>query len=95
MHIQKVGIRQFRGKLTTFLEGDGTVAITRHGQTVGYYIPAHLSRKESDLIALSRAAAQFDALLASSDAPQDELVSALKQSRRRRNVHQYETVHPH
>jgi PHD/YefM family antitoxin component YafN of YafNO toxin-antitoxin module len=37
----KVGIREFREKLASYvLESDTPVAITRHGDTVGYYIPA-------------------------------------------------------
>ena len=41
----KVGIREFREKLATYLlETDETVAITRHGDTVGYYIPARSER---------------------------------------------------
>lgn len=37
----KVGIREFRKKLVSYvLESDAPVAITRHGNTVGYYIPA-------------------------------------------------------
>jgi antitoxin (DNA-binding transcriptional repressor) of toxin-antitoxin stability system len=44
----KVGIREFREKLASYLlETDETVAITRHGDTVGYYIPAR--RKRNDL----------------------------------------------
>lgn len=36
----KVGVRKFRQKLATYLlETDDAVAITRRGDTVGYYIP--------------------------------------------------------
>ena len=41
METLKVGIREFRDKLASYLlESDVPVAITRHGDTVGYYIPA-------------------------------------------------------
>jgi hypothetical protein len=37
----KVGIREFRDKLACYLfESDLPAAITRHRDTVGYYIPA-------------------------------------------------------
>lgn len=37
----KVGMREFRDNLATYLlESDSPVAITRHGDTVGYFIPA-------------------------------------------------------
>ena len=75
MQTQKVGIREFREKLTTFLEAPGPVAITRHGETVGYYIPARSSTSAAHLASLRSAAAQLDVLLASSGATEDELVS--------------------
>jgi hypothetical protein len=45
----KVGIREFREKLANYLlESDVPVAITRHADTVGYYIPARRKRTETD-----------------------------------------------
>ena len=84
MQTQKVGIREFREKLTTFLESPGPVAITRHGETVGYYIPAKSSRSAAHLASLRSAAAKLDALLASSGATEDELVSEFREARRSR-----------
>jgi antitoxin (DNA-binding transcriptional repressor) of toxin-antitoxin stability system len=83
---QKVGIREFRERLSTFLEASGPVAITRHGETVGYYIPARASKNAAHLAALRTAAAQLDALLAASAATEDELVSEFKEARRRRKA---------
>ena len=41
MEALKVGMREFRDKLATYLlESESPVAITRHGDTVGYFIPA-------------------------------------------------------
>jgi PHD/YefM family antitoxin component YafN of YafNO toxin-antitoxin module len=82
MQTQKVGIREFREKLTTFLEASGPVAITRHGETVGYYIPARASKSSAHLAALRKAAAQLDALLAASGGGEDELVNDFKEARR-------------
>ena len=84
MQTQKVGIREFRERMASFLEGPGPVAITRHGETVGFYIPAKPSRKASNLAALRKAAAQLDALLTSSGATEDELVSEFREARRSR-----------
>ncbi len=36
---RSVGIREFRGQLSSFLESTTPVAITRHGETVGFYVP--------------------------------------------------------
>ena len=84
MQTQKVGIREFRERLATFLESSGPIAITRHGETVGYYIPARPSKNAAHLAALRTAAAQLDALLAASGATEEELVSEFKQARRRK-----------
>lgn len=83
MHAQKVGIREFREKLASFLEASVPVAVTRHGETIGYYIPAHPGKKTADLDALRRAARQLDALLAASGATEDELVNEFKEARRK------------
>ena len=84
MQTQKVGIREFRERLATFLEASGPVAITRHGETVGYYIPARPSKDAAHVAALRTAAAQLDALLAASGATEDELVNDFKEARRSR-----------
>ena len=55
MEALKVGIREFREKLASYLlESDVPVAITRHGDTVGYYIPARHKRAETERAALER-----------------------------------------
>lgn len=56
METQKVGIREFRDKLASYLlESDFPVAITRHGDTVGYYIPARRKRSDAERAALQEA----------------------------------------
>ena len=84
MQPQKVGIREFRERLATFLEASGPVAITRHGETVGYYVPARPSKDVAHVVALRTAAAQLDALLATSGATENELVNDFKEARRSR-----------
>ena len=86
MQTQKVGIREFRERLATFLVASEPVAITRHGETVGYYIPARPTKKAADLAALRAAAAQLDKLLASTGASEDELVDEFREARRGRKV---------
>ena len=79
----KVGIREFREKLTTYLlESDKPVAITRHGDTVGYYIPARHSRPEAEIESLKKAAARLDKMLAAHDVDEDELVREFQRRRR-------------
>ncbi len=40
MATQIVGVREFRENLSSYIESDAAVAITRHGDAVGVYIPA-------------------------------------------------------
>lgn len=79
----KVGIREFREKLTTYLlESDKPVAITRHGDTVGYYIPARQSQPETEIASLKHAAARLDKMLAAHDVQEDELVREFQRRKR-------------
>ena len=64
MDTPKVGIREFRDKLATYvLESDTPVAITRHGDTVGYFIPARRKRSEAEKAALEEAAERWQRIL--------------------------------
>ena len=84
MQPPKIGIREFRERLATFLEASGPVAITRHGETVGYYIPARPNKTAAHLSALRKAAEQLDALLTASGSSEDDLVNEFKKARRSR-----------
>jgi PHD/YefM family antitoxin component YafN of YafNO toxin-antitoxin module len=78
----RVGIRDFRENLATYvLESDTPVAITRHGDTVGYFIPARRKRSDADRAALKEAAARLDALLAANGVTEEELVADFKRWR--------------
>jgi len=75
----RVGIREFRAKLAQYLlETDTPIAITRHGDTVGFFIPARPKQTEADRAALKDAAERFDRLLAESGVTEDELVADFK-----------------
>ena len=80
METLKVGIREFREKLASYLlETDTPVAITRHGDTVGNYIPARRKRSEADRTALREAAARLQELLTAEGISEVEI---LKDSKR-------------
>jgi PHD/YefM family antitoxin component YafN of YafNO toxin-antitoxin module len=82
METLKVGIREFRDKLASYLlESDVPVAITRHGDTVGYYIPARRKRTEADRAALKEAASRLQAVLAAEGISEDEILKDFKQWR--------------
>ncbi len=60
METVKVGMREFRDKLATYLlDADTPVAITRHGDTVGYFIPARRKRSDADKAALKEASSRW------------------------------------
>jgi PHD/YefM family antitoxin component YafN of YafNO toxin-antitoxin module len=78
----KVGIREFREKLANYLlETDVPVAITRHGDTVGYYIPARRKRAEADRAALKEVASRLRAALAAEGISEEEILKDFKQWR--------------
>ena len=75
MEAVKIGIREFRDKLSTYLlESEAPVAITRHGDTVGYYIPTRRKRGEADRAALREAAAQIQTSMAAQGITEDEIL---------------------
>jgi PHD/YefM family antitoxin component YafN of YafNO toxin-antitoxin module len=82
METVKIGIREFREKLASYLlESDAPVAITRHGDTVGYYIPARRKRSESDRAALKEAASRWQEVLAAEGIDENEAVRGFKKWR--------------
>ena len=82
MEVVKVGIREFRDKLATYLlESDSPVAITRHGDTVGYFIPARRKRTEADKEALREAAIRWQEILDAEGISEDEAIADFKQWR--------------
>ncbi len=68
-----VGVREFREDWAEYLAAPRPVAITRHGQTVGYYVPAHGRVDEQELVALKQAVGQLEALLAEHGLGEDEV----------------------
>jgi PHD/YefM family antitoxin component YafN of YafNO toxin-antitoxin module len=79
METQRIGIREFRDNLATYLlESDAPVAITRHGDTVGYYIPARRKRTESERAALQEAASRWQEILAAEGIAEDDVIRDFK-----------------
>ena len=78
----KVGVREFREQIASFLESDTPVAVTRRGETLGVYVPTRRKRpKSADLSELKAAADRLAEALA--DLDEEELVTEFKQLRRR------------
>lgn len=78
----KVGVREFRERIASFLEADSPVAVTRRGETVGVYVPTR--RKHPKAAELSELKAAADRLAkALSDVDEEEIVTEFKEVRRR------------
>ena len=76
-----VGIREFREDMAQYLDSPVPVAITRHGRTVGYYVPARGKVDEEELRGLKRAVEQLATLLADQGISEEEVVSAFRARR--------------
>jgi len=82
METLKIGIREFREKLAGYLESGMPLAITRHGETLGFYIPARKRSRKAELEAMRAAAKDLDEMIASWGASEDELMEEYKGIRR-------------
>jgi antitoxin (DNA-binding transcriptional repressor) of toxin-antitoxin stability system len=82
METEKVAIREFRENLAGYLESGRTIAITRHGETVGFFIPAQKRTRKAELAAMRAAARELDAMIAAWGASEDELMREYKAIRR-------------
>lgn len=81
MEATKVGIREFRADLAEYIASSTPVAVTRHGQTVGYFIPTQ-GRVDADLAALKEASKTLDQMLAAQGVDVDALVADFKAVRK-------------
>ncbi len=85
MEALKVGIREFRSQLPHYLlEAGQPVAITRHGETIGYYIPSRETEPIADIAALKAVAAKLDALLKSAQVDPEVVVANFTARRRKK-----------
>ena len=81
METSSVGIREFRAALAEYIDGDTPVTVTRHGQTVGLFVPLRRPSAE-DLKRLEAAAAKFRKAMPLSDDDVEEMVADFDALRR-------------
>jgi PHD/YefM family antitoxin component YafN of YafNO toxin-antitoxin module len=74
METKSVGIREFRAGLAEFIDNKQPVAVTRHGQTVGFFIPT-ARPSQVDLQALRDAADKLEAVMSLSE---DDVEAAVR-----------------
>jgi hypothetical protein len=85
MEATKVGIREFRAGMAEFIASSTPVAVTRHGQTIGYFIPTH-GQAEADVASLKKASKTLDRMLAAKSVDVDSVVADFKTVRRKANA---------
>ena len=81
METEKIGMREFRENLAGYLESGKTLAITRHGETLGFYIPAQKRSRNAEVEAMRAAAKDLDALIAAWGTSEDKLMEEYKEIR--------------
>jgi antitoxin (DNA-binding transcriptional repressor) of toxin-antitoxin stability system len=81
METIKVGIREFRADMAEYIASSTPVAVTRHGQTVGYFIPTQ-GQVDADIAALKKASKTLDQMLAVQDVDIDAVVADFKVARK-------------
>lgn len=82
METLKIGIRECCDKLATYLlESETPLAITRHGDTVGNFIPARRKPSELERMALEEASARWPEVLDSKGTSEEEAVTEFKRLR--------------
>lgn len=80
--LKHVGVREFRERLSDYLDARTPVAVTRHGRTVGYYIPAQRHADEAERDALRQAAARLQEALERHGVDVEEVVQTFRAKRR-------------
>src|SRR5579885_1504376 len=86
MKFTKIAIREFRENLATYLESKTPVAITRHGTTIGVYVPTQPKPTQADLEAFRMAGEKMQDLIAATGTSEDELVTDFNRLRRERRA---------
>lgn len=81
METRKIGVREFRENLAGYLEGGQPLAITRHGETLGFFIPAQKRSRKEEVEAMRAAAKDLDAMIAEWGASEEELMREYKEIR--------------
>jgi hypothetical protein len=82
-NVIEVGVREFRDELARYLESETPLAITRHGRTVGYYIPARAPRDAEALDGLRRAVERLETMLGEHGLSVEEILHEFRARRAR------------
>ena len=70
--LKNVGVREFRDHATTYLSGSDPVAVSKHGQVIGFYIPVSADEEQATR-ALEQLGRSVEEILAQTGMTEDEL----------------------
>ena len=82
----RVGIRELRDKLASYVESTVPIEVTRHGQTIGFYVPVHKRPGQAEREALLEAGRRMQAELARLGLTEEELAADFKRWRKARRA---------
>ena len=89
--VPSVGIREFRATLAEYIDADTPVTVTRHGQTVGLFVPLRRPSAE-DVQRVQAAVAKVREVMPFSDDEVEEMVADFDALRRGRPLPARTTV---
>ncbi len=76
-------MREFRAHLQHYMHAALPVAVTRHGETVGFYIPTRHHPDKAELDALKQAALKLESMLISHGVTEEDLLSEFRTLKKR------------
>lgn len=82
----RIGVRELREKLAGYLESTVPIEVTRHGQTIGFYIPVPKCPGQSERDALLEAGRRMQEELSRLGLDEDELAADFKRWREGRRA---------
>ncbi len=82
----RIGMRELREKLSEYLESTVPIEVTRHGQTIGFYIPIPKKPSQSERDSLLEAGRRMQEELARLGISEDEVVADFQKWRKSQNA---------
>jgi antitoxin (DNA-binding transcriptional repressor) of toxin-antitoxin stability system len=74
--MQSVSVREFRANLHKYTrQSSEPIAITSHGEAIGYFVPAKPHPDQQDIAALQEAVRKITALLEAQGVSEEEIIA--------------------
>lgn len=86
VNVKTIGVKEFRENLAEHLMSHDPIAVTKHGLTVGYYLPTHKPVSKDSLQELAALSETLQSLLDAHNIDSEELIKEA-QALRRKNRH--------